>query len=416
MLLIILQILSTPAIVLGIVAFIGLLLQKKALEQIITGTIKTILGFVILGGGATILVSSLDPFGNIFQAAFNIKGIVPNNEAIVAISLNEYATVTALIMVFGMLANIIIARFTPLKYIFLTGHHIFYMACLLSVVFSAAQINQITTIIVGSLILGIIMSILPALVQPTMDKITNSNNISMGHFNTTGYLLSSLVGKLFANKSQSTETLNIPKSLGFLRDSTVSISITMFVLYLVVALNTPSMYIENNISNGQNFVLYTVLQSITFAAGIYIILQGVRLLLAEIVPAFVGISEKLIPNAKIALDCPIVFPYAPNAVMIGFLFSFLGGLVGLGILGSLHTILILPSVVPHFFTGATAGVFGNATGGRKGAMLGAFCNGLLITFLPIMLIPLLGDLGFANTTFSDSDFSIVGAIIGNILH
>ena len=52
-------------------------------------------------------------------------------------------------------------------------------------------------------------------------------------------------------------------------------------------------------------------------------------------PAFTGFSEKLVPNARPALDCPVVYPYAPNAVLIGFLFSFLGGLAGLFLLGQL---------------------------------------------------------------------------------
>lgn len=146
----------------------------------------------------------------------------------------------------------------------------------------------------------------------------------------------------------------------------------------------------------------------------FIILQGVRLILAEIVPAFTGFSEKLVPNARPALDCPVVYPYAPNAVLIGFLFSFLGGLVGLFLLGQMKLVLILPGVVPHFFTGATAGVFGNATGGRRGAMIGAFANGLLITFLPVLLLPVLGAIGFANTTFSDADFGVIGILLGNL--
>ncbi|EED8196733.1 TPA: PTS ascorbate transporter subunit IIC, partial [Salmonella enterica] len=154
--------------------------------------------------------------------------------------------------------------------------------------------------------------------------------------------------------------------------------------------------------------------AITFAAGVFIILQGVRLILAEIVPAFTGFSEKLVPNARPALDCPVVYPYAPNAVLIGFLFSFLGGLVGLFLLGQMKLVLILPGVVPHFFTGATAGVFGNATGGRRGAMIGAFANGLLITFLPVLLLPVLGAIGFANTTFSDADFGVIGILLGNL--
>jgi len=148
-------------------------------------------------------------------------------------------------------------------------------------------------------------------------------------------------------------------------------------------------------------------------------LAGVRLILAEIVPAFKGIAEKIVPDAKPALDCPVVFPYAPNAVLIGFLSSFLGGIVGMIILiligRSIPVAIILPGVVPHFFCGATAGVFGNATGGRKGAFWGSFAHGLLITFLPVFLMPVLGGLGYANTTFSDADFGVVGIILGNIL-
>ena len=128
-------------------------------------------------------------------------------------------------------------------------------------------------------------------------------------------------------------------------------------------------------------------------------------------PAFKGISNKLVSNAKPALDCPIVFPYAPNAVLIGFFCSFLGGIVGMFILGAVGAVIILPGVVPHFFKGATAGVFGNATGGIRGAMIGSFFNGLLITFLPVFLMPVLGDLGFANTTFSDSDFAASGILL-----
>lgn len=120
------------------------------------------------------------------------------------------------------------------------------------------------------------------------------------------------------------------------------------------------------------------MQSITFAAGVYIILQGVRMVIAEIVPAFKGISDKLVPNARPALDCPVVFPYAPNAVLVGFLSSFAAGLIGMFMLYLLNMTVIIPGVVPHFFVGAAAGVFGNATGGRRGAILGAFAQACLL--------------------------------------
>ncbi len=70
--------------------------------------------------------------------------------------------------------------------------------------------------------------------------------------------------------------------------------------------------------------------------------------------------------------------------------------------------------MPHFFCGATSGVFANAEGGLKGCVIGAFLHGLLITFLPVITMPVIGALGFASTTFSDADFCGVGIVIGNI--
>lgn len=410
----IVDILKVPAILVGVIALIGLLAQRKPFASVVKGSIKTILGFIVLGGGAAVLVSSLNPLGGMFEHAFNIQGIIPNNEAIVSIALEKYGASTALIMAFGMVANILVARFTRLKYIFLTGHHTFYMACMISVILSVAGFDDTSLVLTGSLILGLVMAFFPSLAQRYMKRITGSNDIAFGHFGTVGYVLAGWIGSICGKGSRSTEEMNLPKNLSFLRDSSVAISLTMIIIYLILAVYAGRDYVESQFSHGQHFLVYSIIQAITFAAGVFIILQGVRLILAEIVPAFTGFSEKLVPNARPALDCPVVYPYAPNAVLIGFLFSFLGGLLGLFLLGQLKLVLILPGVVPHFFTGATAGVFGNATGGRRGAMCGAFANGLLITFLPVLLLPVLGALGFANTTFSDADFGVIGIVLGNL--
>ena len=409
----IVDILKVPSVLVGIIALIGLIAQKKSVADIIKGTIKTILGFIVLGGGAGVLLGSLNPLGDIFQQAFNVQGVVPNNEAIVSTALEKYGTATALIMAFGMVANIAIARFTRLKFIFLTGHHTFYMACMIAVILVVAGFEGAHLVLVGSLSLGLVMAFFPFIAQPFMRDITGSDEVGFGHFGTVGYVLAGSVGRaLRPMKSRSTEEMNLPKNLSFLRDSSVSIALTMMVIYLVLVIAAGQDFVQGQYSKGQNYLVWAVIQAITFAAGVFIILQGVRLILAEIVPAFTGFSQKLVPNARPALDCPIVFPYAPNAVLVGFLASFAGGLVGLFILGKLNWVLILPGVVPHFFCGATAGVFGNAVGGRLGAVVGAFLHGILITFLPVWLLPVLGDLGFANTTFSDADFGVVGIALG----
>ncbi len=137
------------------------------------------------------------------------------------------------------------------------------------------------------------------------------------------------------------------------------------------------------------------------------------------IPAFAGIAERVIPGAVPALDCPVSFPFAPNAVLVGFLASVVGGLLGFGILwaglGAAFAIpLILPGMIPHFFTGGTAGVFGNATGGRRGAVGGGFVNGLIITLFAAFLVPVMSSIGFQNTTFGDADFQWFGFIVGNI--
>lgn len=253
------------------------------------------------------------------------------------------------------------------------------------------------------------MAFFLAIAQPYMRKIIGNDQVALAHTGTVGYVLSGWIGSLVGKGSKSSEEMNMPKNLSFLRDSTISISLTMMIIYFILSLSAGKEYVESQFSQGQNYLVYSFVQAITFAAGVFIILQGVRLILAEIVPAFTGFSEKLVPDARPALDCPIVYPYAPNAVLLGFIFSFIGGLVGLFVLGQLNWVLILPGVVPHFFCGATAGVFGNATGGRRGAMIGAFAHGVLITFLPV-----LGAMGLTNTTFSDTDFGVVGILLGNM--
>ena len=138
------DILGTPAILVGLFALIGLLLQKKKSADIVSGTLKTIMGFLILGAGANILIASLEAFGKMFNKAFSVEGIIPNNEAIVAVAQQTFGTETAMIMLLGMIVNIIIARITKFKYIFLTGHHTMFMACLIAAILSTGGLTGST--------------------------------------------------------------------------------------------------------------------------------------------------------------------------------------------------------------------------------------------------------------------------------
>ncbi len=420
------QVLSTPAIFVGLIALLGLLLQRKDVQTCISGTVKTILGFIVLNAGADVVQQSIIPFGDLFQMAFGVEGVVPNNEAITSLALSQFAVQTASIFALGMVFNIILARFSKLKYIFLTGHHALYMSCLIAVILSISNMQGLQLIVTGALLLGFVMSIFPALMQPTINEITGDDSLALGHFGSGCYWLSAQIGKLFGkNKDKddfvTTEDINFPKTLSFLRENTISIALAMFLCYIVVA-GVAAFHVPEEaatIFGSDNWVLFSIIKSITFSAGIYIVLSGVRMLINEIVPAFKGISEKLVPNAKPALDCPIVFPFAPNAVLIGFFCSFVGGILAmviLALMGNANLVvpIILPGAVLHFFCGATAGVCGNANGGLKGCIAGAFVHGVVATFLCAGLYPVMGAMGFANTTFSDTDFTLVGIIFGNL--
>ena len=428
----IINILATPAICVGLLAMVGLILQGKPVEEVVKGTIKTIVGFLVVSAGASyIQTGSLLAFGDLFNYAFNMQGVVPNNEAVVSLALTKFGADSAYIMVAGMILNIVLARFSNLKYIFLTGHHTLYMACMLAVILSLCGLSSWMLWIAGGCLLAFICAFSPWYCAPTMEKIVETDELGFGHFGGLGYWLSAQCGKLFKGKvNESTEDLNFPQRLTFLRDTTVSIGITMVIFFIVVTgvavakglldvagdYSTLSALVSGDTKT--HWLVWAITRGLDFSGAVYVILSGVRLIVSELVPAFKGIAEKLVPGAVPAIDCPVVFPYAPNAVLIGFLVSFVGGVVGLLVLALVNkafpVAMILPGVVPHFFCGATAGVFGNAEGGWRGCLLGSFVHGLLITFLPAAVMPVFTNLGFTSATFLDADFSWMALVFGNL--
>ena len=421
------EVLSVPAYLIGIITAIGLIALRKSVGQVAGGALKAVLGFLLIGAGATLVTASLTPLGVMIQGALGAQGVVPTNEAIAGIAQEEFGAQVAWLMILGFVVAILLARFTPLRYVFLTGHHLLFMATLITIVMASAGMPTVVVVVLGAALLGILMVSLPALAQPWTRRISGDDSIAIGHFGTAGYIAAGAVGRLVDPKvrSRSTEDLKVPESLRFLRDSMVATALSMVLMYLVVAMvflaragqETAFEAFDGGATGVGNYLMQSVTQGLQFGIAVAVILFGVRTILGELVPAFQGIAAKVVPGAIPALDAPIVFPYAQNAVLIGFLSSFAGGLVGLLVLGTwlgptLGLALILPGLVPHFFTGGAAGVYGNATGGRRGAVAGGFVNGLLVTFLPALLLKVLGTFGSANTTFGDTDFGWFGILIG----
>jgi len=250
----------------------------------------------------------------------------------------------------------------------------------------AVGLNEIMIIIFGSIVQGALLTLLPAISQPVVRKVIGSNDFAIAHLTTLGTVPAAYIGKLVGDPSKSTEDMKLPKGLAFFKDTAVAISVVMIVFYMVlIFIAGPSRVagIQEILGNsvGTNYIVFGLLQSLGFAAGILVLLQGVRMLLGELVPAFKGISEKIVPSAVPALDVPAIFPYAPNALMIGFIMAVVGMLAAMVASSLAFGVVPLVSIIGAFFTGGVAGIFGNALGGRRGAIVAGFMYGFILIFL-----------------------------------
>lgn len=413
------NILTQASITISLIAMFGLILQRKSVGQIISGSLKTLLGFQVLNAGSSIIVGSLTYFGHIFTAGFDMQGIIPSIEAINGQAMNQLGLGRDIALTFLMIFifNILIARFTRWKYIFLTGQAILWMATMTTVFGSFAGLSGVTLILVGGFIGALFAVFMPAIAQPIIRKVTGSNDIALGHFCTIGYLFEAgvayLVGERGENK-RSIEDMKLPKSFEFLQDTYLSVMVVMIPLYIITALFAGEAY-ASTLSGSQNYVIYAFTQAIIFVVGIYVLLAGVRLLLGEIVPAFRGIAMKVVPNAIPALDCPVFFPYSPNAVILGFITTSIGTVIAMLTLPAFGLAMILPGMLTNFFAGGTAGIFGNAVGGRRGALIGGIAHGIFITLLPALLATIFNQMGFINATATDVDTVTVALLYAWIL-
>ncbi len=218
MLSVILDILSTPAMIIGIVAMIGLILQKESFGRVLSGFLKTALGMLVLSAGASVIVSEILPFVDLFTEVFNLSGFATSSEAIVGAiqtAVPVIASTSALIMAIGFLVNVLLARFTPLKYIFLTGHMMWISSVAIAYSLYVAGFNEVNIVIFGTILQGLILTLLPAICQPMVRKVTGNNNIAIAHLTTLGTTTSAYIGGIFGDKSRSAEDVKLPETLDF---------------------------------------------------------------------------------------------------------------------------------------------------------------------------------------------------------
>lgn len=412
------EIFSVAPIFMALIALVGLLLQKKSFSDVLSGVFKTMLGVVILQQGVAVLVNAMLPLA-LSVGALQQSTPFPDDMIGSDTFMTEYGMYIGVAMLAGFVINLLVARFTKWKAVFLTGHMLYWFPFVFTAVAVNAGLNGWVAGLVGGLFTAIYYVVSPNIIRPYIKEVTGDDSFTLGHPSVSFALVGGFLAKKFGNKEKSTEDIQFPKALRFLKEVSITGSIVVMLTYLVVYLLFVITGAEVAIDTaGASMFNFIIMSGLMFGAGLTILLLGVRMLIGEIVPAFTGIQEKLIPNAIPAYDCPLLFPYAPNAVILGFLVSMVTSVALIFLTASLGIFkyAVIPVVITCFFECGTASVVGNAMGGRRGAVIASIASGIMLVFLMGFSLP------FVDRTIADwmlgsagQDFSLWAIIEGLIL-
>ncbi len=413
------QIFGQPAILFGLIALLGLVLQKKPIEDIIKGTTKTIIGFVVLIGGVNLLKEATDPLGGWIKQAIGVQGVIPNNFLVMAKSMESFGREIGIAVLIGFTINLLLARFTKYKYVSITGHVMVIVASFAVAILAPTTTSKGTLMVVAGIFCGFYYWIVPLIIHQCMRKNDRlPNEWSLFVSDATGVLFGSLLGKWFGNKDKRCDNLKLPKSLEWIKDTTVSVAVIAAIFWMALGIITGKDIVMSS-ANGQNWIVYLVMLGIKFSGGLSVVIFGVGMLIDEIIPAFKGISEKLIKGCIPGLDYPTLFNYAPLAVVLGFIFNLLGGILATVVMVAFKMpTVVLPAIFMNFWSGAIIGVFADVYGGRRGVIVASLLLGFLVPFAWAIGYPMSGALNGAGVVLDYTDASTFGLalqFIGKLL-
>lgn len=400
-------ILRNPPVLLGIIAAIGLIVQRKNIADIIKGSLSAAFGMFILDTGVGLIVGTIIPINDAFQETI-AEGVEVGEGLSDVTFIADFGGEIGLAMFAGLIIHLLIARFTPVKTIFLTGHMLWWFPFIFVAAGVEGGLTGVVLILFGAILSALYWSFMPWVMRKYIWDVTGDDSFLIGHPTGILSIISGFVAKRVGNKERSTESLNVPKSLSFFREISVTGAIVIFLMYLIMTLVAPEIVAE-----GDNFFFNAVTQGITFGAGLIVMLQGVRMLINQIVPAFQGISDKLIPGAIPAFDVPILFNYKPNAVIIGFIVAMITSTIMILIANTtnLFGVILIPLVVTSFFEMGGAAVVGEGQGGLKGAIIGTVVGAtVMVGLMGISVIIYETTIRNWMLIFGGNDFSLFGPL------
>ena len=401
------NILKNAPHMIGFIVLLGYLLKGEKWYTTLGGTLKAIIGMLILNVGSGGLVSNFRPILVGLKDRFNLNATVIDpyfgqnavTDGVMEVFGKAFDSVMILLLI-AFIVNILLVRFnkyTKCRTLFTTGHVQVQQAStaywLIMFAMPALLKNDTLMLVVMAVVLGAYWAVGSNLTVKPMQELTDGAGFAIAHQQMFGIRLGYWAADKFFGKDggkkkdkeiKKVGEMELPGFFQIFNENMVCTAILMTVFFgIIMSIIGKDFFISaGNLKETDSFLMFVFDKCLNFAVYLAILQLGVRTFVSELTVSFQGISEKLLPSSIPGVDCAVCYGFGDaNAVTFGFLAGLAGQLIAIVALILMKSpVLIICGFVPVFFDNATIGLVANEKGGLKACLVIPFISGLIQVF------------------------------------